>query len=345
MSFPYLLTKLRADEWRRAKVIASAWQSTTTTVSTAFWALAYEMLPEMGLFNVDVQAQLHQWQTKGLVEYDDQGLVRLTARGLAAQAEFVEAHYVPQHLAVNLVADVRAFQDVFLLANQSISELTHHNAKFYPYQIDLRNQWQVKGWLKSHPREELTQAWLEALTAWFSEQEPTDADLFAATFFGYQTNGQLLQDLPGRPAWTPADWQLWQLDQFASLMTWGLQQHNIMGELVGLVARDMLSESNVTSINMWQQGQSFEQVAHNRRLKLSTIREHVLRGAMFRLWTPAQIRSLVPAGEQTKLINTYDVQPFDEWRYNDYYDGKDPVYFMYFRLFQIAQIKERAARS
>ncbi|QBO37306.1 hypothetical protein EQG49_12960 [Periweissella cryptocerci] len=345
MPIPYLITKLRADEWRRTKVIANAWQSTTTTMSTAFWALAYDMLPEIGLFSTDVEKQLLQLKNGGLVEFNESGLVRLTSSGLAAQADYRDNHYVPQHLQINLMADVRAFQDVFLLVNQSISELAHHNAKFYPYQIDLRNQWQVKAWLKAHPREELINAWREALTTWLVTQDELDADLFAATLFGYEMNGQLLQALPGRPEWVETDWLLWQLDCFASLMTTGLEQQNIIGELVGLVGRDMLSESNVASIQMWQQGQSFEQVAHSRRLKLSTIREHILRGAMFRNWTPEQVRSIVPPAERMKLFETFDVQPFDQWVYKDYANGDDPIFFMYFRLFQIAQIKERAAKA
>lgn len=343
----YVLTKLNTTEWRRAKVFGNIWQGGAQTVSTSFWGLVYDVLPETGLFeNVDMAKYVKQLHHAGLLARNEQGLVQLTAKGAAAQGQYQVEHYVPRNLAINQTYDLKLFRDVFLLANQTISELAYSNAQFYPYQIDLRAQWQLKHWLKMHPREILINQWYQELTTWLKSIPDTDAELFTQMLFGHEVANALFSELAVPVTWTEFDWQLWQLDQLAALMTTSLQTDSLIKSLMTVTARPLLSNSAQQSVELWQQTHSLSQVAQRRQIKANTVREHILQAAMLQQWSASEIQELIPSAEQTTLAQCYEVSDISTWDFKAYAGGKNPRYFTYFRLYQLLQLaKQREAMN
>ncbi|CAH0417678.1 helix-turn-helix domain-containing protein [Periweissella ghanensis] len=335
----YVLTKLNSTEWRRAKVFGNIWQGGAQTVSTSFWGLVYDLLPETGLFaSVEIEKIVKSLQRQGLIARDEHGLVQLTAKGASAQAEYVTTHYVPEHLSINQSYDVKFFQELFLLANQTISELAYSNAQFYPYQIDLRAQWQLKNWLKGHSREVLIKQWYLELQTWLATLPNADAQLFTQMLFGHDVTNALFSELPVPTTWDEFDWQVWQLDHLAALMTHSLQSDSLIKSLMTLAQRALLSNSAEQSVTLWQQLQSVNQVAQGRRIKPNTVREHILQAAILQRWSANEIELLIPASEQKVLADLYGDAEITTWDFKAYAGGKDPRYFTYFRLYQLLQL-------
>lgn len=335
----YVLTKLNTTEWRRAKVFSNIWHGGAQTVSTSFWGLVYDVLPETGLFaSIEIEKIINRLQRQGLIARDDHGLVQLTVKGAQAQAEYATTHYVPQYLSVNQKYDVKFFQELFLLANQTISELAYSNAQFYPYQIDLRAQWQLKNWLKAHPREVLIKQWYVELQTWLATLPDADAQLFTQMLFGHKVTNALFSELPVPATWDEFDWQVWQLDYLAALMVHSLQHDSIIKSLMVLAKRSLLSNSAEQSVELWQQMQSVSQVAQARRIKPNTVREHILQAAILQRWSVNEIKVLIPLDEQNTLASLYGDDDMATWDFKIYAGGKDPRYFTYFRLYQLLQL-------
>ncbi|MCM0599034.1 helix-turn-helix domain-containing protein [Periweissella fabalis] len=338
----YMLTKLNLTESRRAKVFGNIWQGGAQTVSTSFWGLVYDVLPETGLFeNTNIEKVLKELQRHGLIKHDAHGLIQLTSKGATTQAQYQETHYIPKHLAINQNFDLKLFRDLFLLANQTISELAYHNARFYPYQIDLQAQWQLKHWLKMHPREVLITQWSQELQTWLATLSNEDAQLFAQMLFGHDVSNALFSELPIPDTWTEFDWQLWQLDQIAALMTVSLTTDTLIKSLILLTRRSLLSNSANISVAMWQENHSLKQIAQQRQIKPNTVREHILQAAILQRWSVAAIEELIPDNEQSVLADIYRDADLINWDFKIYAAGKDPRYFTYFRLYQLLQLAKK----
>ncbi|MCT4395728.1 helix-turn-helix domain-containing protein [Periweissella beninensis] len=343
MDAEYLLTKF--DNELRLKVLTNIWHGKSLTVSTTFWGLMVNILPEYGLYPQVNLAQIQQTlKRRNLITEQQPGLLVLTKAGQISKANYASQHYLPPNQSINLKYDLLAFKNIFLLANQAISELAYHNRHFYPYQIEAKQQWQIKQWLKRYPRERLIKQWQEALHLWLATLPVKDADDFVATLFGHQIPGKLLTDLKQKPTWTLFDKQQWQLAMFADLLVYSVNEQTIIGQLAQLAKRSLLAQSAAKTLELWQAGVSIEAISRARQLKITTIREHLLQGVMLENWAPPAIKKLIPPLEQVKLAACFNKQSdFKHWSFEAYGSANQPALFTYFRLWQLCAFYEERA--
>lgn len=341
MESTYLLTKLKEKQWYRLKVFGNVWKGGNLSVSTSFWGLVYNILPEIGLFkNMNLDKQLHYLKNKKLIQLNDDGLIGLTKEGLIVKEDYENKHYVAKNLEINLEYDLLAFKDIFLLTNQTISEISYENKKFYPYQIDLNNQWQVKGWLKKYNRDYLISNWYKELKYWLETLKQEEALLFVELIFGHKMSSKLIKNLDVNKNWQQFDINLWQLDKLADLIKFFNQKESVIGNLTLLTKRNLLSNSAIQSIDLINKNYSIDKIANLRKIKQSTVREHLLYAIIYQMWKPTQIKTLIPKEELNKLSNLFKDDKFSLWDYQLYNSGKEPIYFTYFRLYQLIKLYE-----
>lgn len=341
----YILTKLDRVEWRRAKSLNKIWQGGTLTVSTSFWGLVYDVTAETGLFKFNLTQVLSSLERQKLIETNSADLVRLTANGGQLRNEYGNLHYVPQNLTVNLDYDLKALLPVFLLANQVISELAYQNKKYYPYQIDLRNQWKLKHWLMQQSRQQLVDAWYANLKDYLMTIPDADAELFTAMLFGHNISNKLFNDLMIPATWDEFDWYLWQLDHLAQLISYSQAQQTIVLSLANVFQRNLLASSAQTSVQFLRQGLSVTQIANRRNIKVATVREHILSAVILQKWRPDKILKLIPQNELKQLAVIFADKKVVDWVYSTYHDNDDPIYFTYFRLYQVVKLQEEQANG
>lgn len=332
----YVLTKLDQQEWRRSKVIANIWQGGALTVSTSFWGYVYNILPETGLFDINLSRVLNQLSRQNLIEISENGLVKLTDIGATHKAQYLATHYQPLHLEVNLNYDIKAFQDVFLLANQIISELSYKNKQYYPFQIDLRYQWQLKQWLRTKKRDVLITDWYQNLSSWLVTRQDYEAELFTAMLFGHNMPNKLFSELQLPLEWDEFDLRLWQIDCLASLMQYSLKNETVILEIMQLVNRSLLSSSAEQSARLLDNQLSLNEIARQRRIKITTVREHILHAAIIQNWNKEKILQLIPKEELVKLKSIFEAKDVVNWQYRIYTTSSNPVFFTYFRLYQLS---------
>lgn len=92
------------------------------------------------------------------------------------------------------------------------------------------------------------------------------------------------------------------------------------------------------TLELYRQGAALEQIAARRRLKLSTVREHLLEVAIL---CPEQLdwNQLLPPAKRAALAKQYPDPDVTSWHFNSDEQDAGKAFFDY-RLFQILRGRE-----
>jgi uncharacterized protein YpbB len=348
MTDDFLITLFSATEPRRNRVIFGLLKN-TTTVSTLYWGLRYQLLAIVGLLpNLTMAAfdkRLNKLVTDGLLVAVEDGIYVLSSAGLEAQATFAERHYLPQHLDAMQQFDVPAFMQGFLLANQVVSEAAYNNRRYYPLQIDAKIMLTVKQWFINMNSPRLTESWVMHIQRFLQKLPQVDADRLAASWIGHQTPGQNFNQLGFPKSWTNEDYYFWQMDQYA---LWSeTLQRGVNSPLkllwVALKDKSVIPPSAQASLTGVISNRPMDEMVKSRRLKIGTIREHLLTAA---IWLPISDfpyqKFLTP--EVVSYMQTRLAGDIDSWDFKAVENTGDPEEFFLFRMYEIYQTKREAAQ-
>ncbi|MCT0020295.1 hypothetical protein EFM35_02315 [Weissella cibaria] len=346
----FLITLFSADEPRRHRVIFGLLKR-QATVSTEYWGLRYDLLQISGLMprldKATFDQRIATLVTEGLLSEVTEGQYVLTTAGQEAQMAYQTAHYVPEHLAVLLKYDVLTFMQAFWLANQVVSEVAYENKKYYPLQIDPRRMLAVKQWYANMNSPRLVATWALTIQRFLQRRPQADADRLVATWVGHNTPGFNFEQLGFPATWTDEDFYFWQLDQYAIWSEELQRGANTPLKLLwdSVAHRPLLPNSVQASYNGVIAGRPMDEMVKSRRLKVGTIREHLLTAA---IWLP--IRDFPYKNYLTPDVVSYFeeklVGPIDEWEFTTVRTSDDPREFFLFRLYEIYLTKmEVAARG
>lgn len=327
---------LFAKSPRRIRVIENILQNHRTQ-ATLFWAFNYGILDWLGADRHMRRANFEQWiseaQAHGLLQVDAQTAC-LTPAGLHHQQIVLHEYYQPHFSQWTWLTNPVDFADRFSLGVQALSELVHHEKSYVPLSLSTTEMGQVRQWLLTPNLQKPVYQELMKIGDELEKYDPRLATLFAYELFGYGLTG-------------------WTIEQAASQLHVQLEEAVMMdrdvwlavasllrsrgGKLAGLMA-DLLSKMPISAsswltVQQYQEGHSIDQIARMRRLKASTIREHLLEAAII---VPNALNwdRLLPKTRQTQLSTRYQ-GPILEWQFQPL-NGQDPATgFFDFRLYQI----------
>ncbi|MDY2512780.1 hypothetical protein [Weissella confusa] len=350
MTNDFLITLFSASEPRRHRVIFGLLKR-QVTVSTEYWGLRYGLLQISGLMpRLDkdtFDARIAALEQAGLLAEAGEGQLVLTPAGQEAQAEYAANHYMPEHLSTLLKVDVLTFMQAFWLANQVVSEVAYSNKKYYPLQIDPRTMLTVKTWYGNMNSPRLVATWALTIQRFLQRRPQEDADRLVATWVGHETPGLNFEQLGFPATWTEDDFYFWQIDQYA-IWSEELQRgaNTPLKLLWDLVAhRPLLPNSVQASYNGVIAGRPMGEMVQSRRLKIGTIREHLLTAA---IWLPMNDfpykNYLTP--DVVAHFEQHLTGPINDWEFSMVRTSDDPLEFFLFRLYEIYLTKqEEAARG
>ncbi|MGX7351362.1 hypothetical protein RU97_GL000776 [Enterococcus canis] len=301
------------------------------TLSVLLFGYFNDLLPFLGVMP-QLTEQVFQREIDALV---NQGFLavhqsyQITSAGLAR----LEAEELPQ-LATLDGYRYQKCQDegrrLLLFSVQVISEGLHHEKRYLPLETSPFYTQQIRNWLRQVPAsgsELLYEEWQSLFL------KHSQADLLARQFTGWQTTGASQQQLyPLTAPWhTLQYWNDWhQLFALLSKETTPL----LLG-LVGATLKNGLNQSMLETRQLLKAAPTatLTELATRRRVKESTIRDHLLELAMLDLlpFYPASIYDEVVA--QAKL-------PMRELDYRQFVTTKEPQDYFWFRLAQIKQKRE-----
>lgn len=334
----YLLT-LFDRQPRRIRVIENILKNRRSE-ATLFWAYNYRILGALGaqrqLNRQDYETQLDQWVREGLLVVDDLQAA-LTDFGQAQVQEFWQTHYQPHFTQWAWVTNHQTLSNRVLLALQVISHFRHHENHYLSLSLSEFEMNRVRQWVRSLKANDVSVIidQVQAIIAELAQVDQRLALLLTYRLIGYQTSGwtddQAAQQLGVDLDEIPVMWRDIWLKVAIDLAT-------LKGPLSSLV-QDLISpspasQSAMKTIQSLSNGLSIEQVSQRRRLKIGTVREHVLEIAIL-LPELISLPALISESRLQQLQNLYLYQgPAFSWEYQEVASDEARAFFE-FRLYQI----------
>lgn len=208
---------------------------------------------------------------------------RLSAEGSQKKSRYFTKHVRPdlkEQLKYQSILTLYKMRCLFL--TQVLSERVHESKKYYPIQPRLFEQRWLKTFLVNYDLNSISKSqilgeeWLRIL----AEPEIENSEIFVAQFEGYhktkQTNKQIGDEYNRDPVEVyvqlQRDWI-----QLLIVVNEKPQEYPLLSTILAELKRDagLCSESTQETYRMWSEGLSLEQVANRRRLKQSTINDHL----------------------------------------------------------------------
>lgn len=334
----YLLRLCSYHQPRRERVIENV-LTNRQTVATLFWAQQYGILTWLGArrrlsreqFDQEVAALI---ETQLLERTEDDGL-KLTAAGVSYE-ETQPPVYQPHFYSWYWLANTHTVQRRLLLAFQVVSELAHQNRCYAPLAVPFTDQEAVRGWFKHVNSPRLVRevyAELHLLADLLSKEDQHLGVALVNRLIGHDQAGWTIDQLADHLHMSLADALALDHDLWLAVTAFARQTTGPLAELLRpLIAPAPISRSCRTTVQMVQQGLAVATVADRRRLKLGTVREHLLTAAIL---TPQQLNwsQLLPPARRAQLASRYhgDVA---QWHFQSW-SGDANADFYYFRLYQI----------
>lgn len=342
MDSRYLLLFFDQNQLRRPKTI---WQLLTAklTTSTLYGGLRYDLLSyiktPLEMNALQYEKSLQELIAKGWLKVNEEQYL-LTATGLQQKKHFFATHPYLCLTQPGLFAhiDLQLWNARLLLVVQAVSELCHQNAHYYPCVEDVFVQATIKRWFKQIGKENACAIIKESLNEFLKAQDIKQATIFSAQLVGHEFSGFTKQQIAQQFLLSPAEVSfIW--SDLASGYAYFLQTHYPKAKVLldGVFKVNILSASAQETFNLFKQGVSLNQIAQIKKVKVSTVQEHLLNAAIlspdfdFDVFLNKQIRLFL-----IKHLGS----DIDAWNYQKVAEKID---FFRFRLYEIEKSKERNA--
>lgn len=338
----YLLT-LFSKQPRRIRVIENVVRNKRTQ-ATLFWAMCYGILNWLNSDSTLTRKQFDRWLQnqvdEGLLTVDH-SVARLTAEGIKVKEEVNSKYYQPLFAQWTWLTNPRQFAERFLLAIQAVSEFKYHNRHYVPLAIPQNEMNYVRNWLIQPHTAEVVPGEIINIATQLEQYDPRLTQLFVHQLVGHGQNGWTSQQAALQLNVAPEEyWLMWRDVWLATASFLKRTDDSQLSRLMkSLIARVPVSDSAWITIADFQKGATIDKIAHQRHLKASTVREHLLEGAII-IPQSVDLHRLITIDEIHKIKQKYgtDVQ---SWHFRP--EHNKVTEFFKFRLCQIQEIHQNHA--
>ncbi|MTV81205.1 hypothetical protein GM612_00875 [Lactobacillus sp. CRM56-3] len=312
------------------------------TVSTLYWGMRYHQLAWLGydkqLTRQTMDGHVERLVHDGLLSVTDTNAV-LTKKGAERQQVLRQTRYQPKALPVRLTVDLDTFWQRFLLATQVVSEQSYQTRKYYPLQVAWPVKQMIKKWYQQFYSADLSAEFNAVLTRFLKQLAVREATFFSRLLVGHDRPGETLLQLAQQNGLSSSEAHLMLTDlacQFVHFLR--AQSDSSVKALLAGLSRQPISESALNTLNRFQAGQALEEIGHQRRLKVSTVKEHLLEAAIMLPVDQFPYEKLLTPQLQNELSDQFATQNLDDWQFNQL--SNTQVAFWQFRLFEILRSKQ-----
>lgn len=342
----FLLQFYSRSEWRRSKVILNNLIG-RRTVSNLFWGMQYGLLPFFNLFPKLKQDTFDHYQKylaqTNLIQIHDTE-AQLTQAGQQRKEAKQKAFLRYKFSGIGLYTNLTVIQDCLNLSVQITSEFAYQNNRYYPLQYSGRVMNFCKRWFHINSTQKFPDEFHAELTEFLETLNSKDADVFVAGFVGHNTFGLTDQQIETNLNLTSFEWQLKTLDLITQFIRWSSDGHRINHPLCTQLITPWLNDSplSMSSATTYQQflnNYTIEMIAQKRKVKVNTIREHLLEAAILKNNFPFQ--SFLSKPLPDKLHKYLQDNASGKWQFTDVTELAPEISFFEFRLLQIREVKSK----
>lgn len=336
----YLLYLFDQNQWRRPLAIQALLKG-KRTVSNLYAGLDYDLLPLYQLLPHLAASKFQQALARliadGLLEQQTRA-VRLTAAGTAIKEAHRATVFLPQHYSGFTFQHSREFSDRLFLATQVVSELQAHNRRYFPLEVSLLTQQRVKQWLRQQDISIVAERLQHEWELFLAILPTVQANYYSQFLLGHEVQRATTAQADQLAGWTTLTGELVRQDishHLLSLVTAQAARFPLLAALWQPLASGPLSQSATQTINLLQQGNTLAAISRQRRVKLNTLKEHLLEAAILLPDFPFATYLSAPARQE--LATAFSDQPLADWRFDQL--TNTALSFFEFRLYQIERRK------
>ncbi|MEJ6400666.1 helix-turn-helix domain-containing protein [Nicoliella lavandulae] len=340
MNQDLIMFLLSATQPRRIRVIENTLLQ-RRTVSTLFWGMRYGitdfwgMLPRLNLKAFD--QTLNQLLATGLVKRVDKSHYLLSAAGLAQVHKKQRDLVGPFKLPTNRYFDLIQFRQRFLLAVQVVSEFSYHNHRYYPMLIDHNDERFIKNWFHHFKQPTLVTQMTTALQSFLDSIDNQSAWQFTSMLNGHSITGMTIFQQAEQLNIDSSllminEWLMF--NQLIIFLRHHYDQFESIAQLLNGTRRSLISRSAWQTYQLYKQRPKMDMIANYRRIKLSTVKEHLLEAAIL---LPVDQLNLTQFFSKTTLHQLDQLYQgnVDEWQFERIKTVQPDFDFFYFRMYQI----------
>ncbi|MFC5976012.1 YpbB family protein [Carnobacterium antarcticum] len=314
------------------------------TASILYNAQQYRLTAYFSLFPKIKRQQferlINKMERLELITADSEGEgYQLTEIGAKGYQQYFMKHTYPVHLNQLKNGAVNAyFWRKCLFVTQVLSEVRHGNKRYLPLEKEWKNQIWLKNWLNQHHQDKQTLAqqfgkeWLFLL----NELTETNAEIIVAYLTGHGKIGKTRRQLAEHYGIEPLEAEIILTDCLAELIEWIERQPQMVPLFFSIYSETARDYSGITQSAAITQkyllnGHSIEEIADLRRLKFSTISEHVIEISIV---DPSFDLSLIlPIEIREELNQMLSEKP--NLTYQELTEKRPDILFLWYRLAQI----------
>lgn len=332
------LTYFSAKQPRRVTVIRQILEGHLTT-SALFWGKAYGLLDLINTpkFETKIETAVSELQKEGALVAEEKGLV-LTANGIARCKAFQDNHFYLTMPAFFAKLTWQKWSEMLRLLVQVSSELSYRNERYFVITNDLQVQQLFKAWLKKYGKQTLLTETFASLESFLATKDPLKAQIFCEQLTGHKMLGQTIPQLARKYHLELSDiFYIWH-DLSSCYANYLLKEEFKSAELVlPFMQGQLLPQSSQTTYDLLRQGATLEQIAIKRRLKLNTVKEHLLNIALL---TPSfPFENFLSAQVERDLHTFFKHLPVLDWNFQAVKKVYPQLSFVEFRLYQIMRLE------
>lgn len=219
---------------------------------------------------------------------------------------------------------------------QVVSNLAYETNNYVPLEQSPLYQKQVKVHIKSMSKAQLIQTVKNEWTELFTCLPKEEANFFAQQFSGYQRIGKTSFQLMGHQE---QDFERFLLrkNQLHHLLQFIRRMSNT--SLLKRIVMPLLRQNDNKSMNETKryisENLSPDKIAQRRKVKVSTVKDHLLEAAMMEDFPFDHYLS----SQTSEFLSAYP-RPYQEWEYRTIKQSQPELDYFEFRLYQIQKLKE-----
>lgn len=308
------------------------------TGSTLFWGLRYRYLDFLNAIpRLDVKKfnnAIDDLVAQNWLQSSTQGL-RLTSQGKEVITTKQTPYSFTEHPELNQKFDYQLWQAILLLMVQVASEYSYHNSNYYVANQNLKAQFLIKSWLQVNGFETLATEISNCLMQFLNQCDSTKADLFAAKLVGHSRNGLSDGQIAAQLNVCPLEVSLTWKDLALQVAVFIQRQLDFkINQLVqAATLPGILTPTIQQTAMLFNQGKTVDQIIQLRRLRRSTIEEHLQVLAIFQ--PDFAYEKILSTSDLETLAAVYSETDIDQWQYTKLQQRGIEMPFLKFRLYAI----------
>ncbi|KPN79742.1 hypothetical protein RZ56_04110 [Apilactobacillus kunkeei] len=342
MNKDLLLLLLSSTQPRRIKLIQNLLNG-KRTVSTLFWAMRYGLLQYSAILKTydlnSINDDIKKLIDNGLADPVDEYQYQLTNKGQIKKDSLKESFYILKNASYQYDYDVNEFKSRLLLAIQSVSEYSYQNKNYYPVKTDMKSAMIVKRWFIQNKLEIIKR--LEGyLTKYLSQIDEQEANIIAQQMIGHDVFGMTNRQMADNMSISNVEAYFMEYDGWVDFINYIINDDDkLLFPLISDIRTLKMNHHAILTYKQFVSGNTLYQIANNLRVKISTVREHLLEMA---IWLPRDkfpYDKIINFERETILSKAFFDQPIDDWQFRQISESTN-IDFFTFRIYQILRSKQ-----